>query len=403
MKTVWAGLLAATAVVSAGTARAQNASPLDAIASGHLIMEERLRYEDVDQANFIRSAEALTLRTHLGWETGAWNQVKGLVEFEAVSHLGPEHFNDTVNKATLYPGVNDPVTSELNRLQLTWAPSPLFTATVGRQRLTLDDQRFIGDANWRQDETTFDAARVDSTYGKFSGTYVYIVKDNRNLAQTADYDSKSHGLIANYAFSPLFKLQGFLFALDLKQSPNGSTLTEGLKVTGQTAVSGVKLAYAARYAQQRDYAANPGHYEVPYWMGEVSAGWSGWGVKANYESLGSDGKHSFTTPFASLHTYQGWGDVFSTPPARGVDDANISATYNPPIKWRYASDIQLFARHHDFHYASGPGGLGTQWNLGVQAGVVKGLTALIDYADYHGVTAVPGRRKLWLQLDFALG
>jgi hypothetical protein len=35
------------------------------------------------------------------------------------------------------------------------------TVTLGRQRVNLDDQRFIGAAAWRQHEQTFDAARAE--------------------------------------------------------------------------------------------------------------------------------------------------------------------------------------------------------------------------------------------------
>lgn len=32
--------------------------------------------------------------------------------------------------------------------------------TIGRQRMNLDDQRFVGSSNWRQNEVTFDAMGV---------------------------------------------------------------------------------------------------------------------------------------------------------------------------------------------------------------------------------------------------
>ena len=395
-----AGLLSALA---AGTAAAQTPSPdtslIGAVVSGKPILEARLRYEGVDQANFTRSAEALTLRSRIGWETKAWSGLSGLIEIENVSHADGR-FNDTVNRKTLYPGVNDPDVTELNRLQLAWAPSRDVQMVVGRQRLTLDDQRFISYSNWRQDEQTFDAAWLDARHGAFSATYVYIAKANRTLAQSADYTSASHVLNAYYTASPALKLEGFVYALDLKQAPAASTQTLGLKATGQFKAGVFKLAYAAAWANQTDYASNPAHYRVPYAMGELAASWSLYTAKLNYESLGSDGRRGFATPLASLHGFQGWADAFTTTPARGVDDLNLSLTANPPVKLPYLSQVQLMARHHDFTYAQGSGSLGTEWNFGAQGAVTPHLTALIDYADYHGVAAVPGRRKLWLQLEY---
>ncbi|MGL1204265.1 alginate export family protein, partial [Vibrio parahaemolyticus] len=39
------------------------------------------------------------------------------------------------------------------------------TITVGRQRITLDDQRWVGNAGWRQNEQRFDAARIETRLG----------------------------------------------------------------------------------------------------------------------------------------------------------------------------------------------------------------------------------------------
>ena len=56
-----------------------------------------------------------------------------------------------------YSVVADPMTIGLNRLQVQYKSKPL-TVTLGRQRINLDDQRFVGNAGWRQNEQTFDAA-----------------------------------------------------------------------------------------------------------------------------------------------------------------------------------------------------------------------------------------------------
>jgi hypothetical protein len=375
---------------------------VSAVAAGKPILEERLRYEDVDQGNFQRQAQAVTLRTHLGWETGAWNHLTGLVEGEAVSRLSAPTFNDGLNHRTAYPQIADPQMAEINRLQLAWAPVKAFDAVIGRQKLNIDDLRFIGSPSWRQDEQTFDAGRIDGTVGRFSGTYLYILKVDRNLAQTQDYNSRSHGATLAFAAAPQLRLEGFLYALDLKQAPSDSTLSQGVRITGQETLAPVKLAYAASYASQTPYAANPASFRIPYWMGEVSAAAGPFSAKANYESLGSNGKRGFSTPLASLHQYQGWADAFTTTPTRGIDDFNVSLTWSPTVRWGPVSAPQLFLRHHDFTYAHGQGGLGTEWDAYAQIGLPHHLTALLKWADYHGVQAVPGRRKLWLQLDFNL-
>ncbi len=59
-----------------------------------------------------------------------------------------------------YPVVADEEAYEINRFQFTNTSLPGTTLTLGRQRILLDDQRFIGNSGWRQNEQTFDAFRM---------------------------------------------------------------------------------------------------------------------------------------------------------------------------------------------------------------------------------------------------
>ena len=58
--------------------------------------------------------------------------------------------------------VADPEALELNRLQLAWTDKSA-NATLGRQRIVLDDGRFVGSVGFRQNEQTFDAVRLGYT------------------------------------------------------------------------------------------------------------------------------------------------------------------------------------------------------------------------------------------------
>src|SRR5581483_2199502 len=129
------------------------------------------------------------------------------------------------NGRTAYPVVADPDTHELDRAFVRWSPSKVFQATVGRQRILIDDQRFVGDAGWRQDEQTFDAARADLSLGGLKATYVYLEKVNRVFATALDWGSDSHLANVSYAVAPPLRLEAFLYALDFKPSPANSTET----------------------------------------------------------------------------------------------------------------------------------------------------------------------------------
>ena len=141
-------------------ATAAIAAPAAAFAApgGDLIIDARLRYEFVDQADFAQSATALTLRTRAGYETPAWEGFKALVEAEAVAPF-VDDYNSSTNGLTTFPSVPDPRGVEINRAQLSWAGQGV-DVTVGRQRIILGNARFVGNAGFRQNEQTFDAARL---------------------------------------------------------------------------------------------------------------------------------------------------------------------------------------------------------------------------------------------------
>ncbi len=374
----------------------------EAIAGGKLLLEERVRYEAVDQANFADQAEAFTARTRLGWETADWHGLKALMEFEDVRQLGGEDYNTTVNGKTAFPVIGDPDVTALDRLQLAWTPNATFSTTLGRQRIILDDQRFVGNVGWRQDEQTFDALRVDGTFGKLKTTYAYVGQINRVFAERLDWDSDSHLFQAVYSVSEPLKLQGFVYALDFEQSAANSTLTTGGKATGSVWAGLVKVVYGATYASQSDYGRNPGSFTLDYWEADAAAVFDIYTAKVAWESLEGDGVRGFATPLATLHAWQGWADVFLTTPANGIDDLNFTLNAKPRWKWTYLFNLDLTARFHDFTAQRTGADLGEEWNAQLTAAFNPKLSGLVKYADYDGVAGFPSRTKLWIGLEYKL-
>jgi hypothetical protein len=127
------------------------------------IVEARLRYEMVEQDGPLplvedREANAVTMRLRAGGELSS-GPFALLVEGEGTLAIN-EDYNSGVNGKTLYPIVADPENVEANRVQIQYRTKPLIV-TLGRQRINLDDQRFVGSVAWRQNEQTFDAVRVE--------------------------------------------------------------------------------------------------------------------------------------------------------------------------------------------------------------------------------------------------
>ena len=150
---------AACLVLSVPALGGESGPLMGAIGETKPIADVRLRFESVDQEPFASEADSVTLRARLGFETGkAWGTAL-LVEGEAVMPLDSD-YNSTTNGHVTYPVVADPESYEINRLQLTNTLLTDTTITLGRQRIALDDHRFVGNVGWRQNEQTFDALRV---------------------------------------------------------------------------------------------------------------------------------------------------------------------------------------------------------------------------------------------------
>lgn len=120
------------------------------LTEGKVSADFRLRYENVDQDNALKNADALTLRSRLGYTTGDFLGFSAMLEFEDSREVGVDNYDDGLGSNPKYSAVTDPETTELDQgfVQYhNWGG----TARLGRQVITLDNQRFVGDVGWRQD------------------------------------------------------------------------------------------------------------------------------------------------------------------------------------------------------------------------------------------------------------
>ncbi len=376
-----------------------------AVAGSKAIIDARLRYERVEQPvtapRTQKVADALTARLRAGFETGAaWN-TRLLVEGEFVDEWVGD-FNSTANGRTQYPTVADPAAGELNRLQLTNTSLPGTTVTLGRQRINLDDQRFVGNVGWRQNEQTYDALRVVNTsISKLTVDLTYVDRVNRvfgenSLTQLPTF--RGDMVLANLAYQlPFGKLTGFGYLLDLSNNAAGSSATAGLRFAGQKPVGAFKLNYTASWARQEDHGNNPIDYRATYLFGELGLGRGGFTTTLGYERLGA-GARSFATPLATLHKFQGWADVFLTTPANGIEDGYASLAY--AARRGPFDSLGVSGVFHQFDAARDGADLGHEMDLLLSARVQR-LAGTLKYADYSGPVASQDVSKLWFELSVA--
>lgn len=371
------------------------------------IFDARYRYEHVDQDNALKHANAQTLRTRVGVQSGKWYGLSALIEADNVSRIGDASYNETRNGQSEYSVVADPDGSEINQALLRY-DHQYGSAVLGRQRINLDNQRFVGGVAWRQNEQTYDGVlgQLKPLQG-LTLSYAYI--DNINTvfgpgngrydsaANPANIEGHSHLLNAQYILMPELTATAYQYRLGLDNLTAGSqsSKTTGLRLNG--AIAGI--SYVLEYAQQSEYADNPLDLDSDYYLAELGYNLKGVALKAGYEVLGGDagpGNRAFQTPLATKHAFQGWADMFLMTPAGGVKDAY--AGISAPL---FGGTLQAW--YHDFRAEVGSSQYGEEINLSYAHPIpgVKGLVGLVKYASYDADDFAVDTDKAWLQVQYS--
>lgn len=404
-----ASALCASAITLAHPAYAKAGDPVK-IGSGVTfdpIIDARLRYENVDTPTL--DASAVTMRLRAGAELKHESGLSFLVETEGTVAIDTNYnafpfvIADTQRRVG-HAVVPDPMNVELNRIQLQYK-SKAFTLTLGRQRINLDDQRFVGSVGWRQNEQTFDAVRAEVTLGpvSFDGTYSNSQRTifGIDAGQRQAYDGKFIFLGAGAKLGPV-AVKGFAYLLGYNESfffANSSQTYGARATTSLPLAPKVKLNLAASYARQSDWRTNPGNYQASYIAAEAGLAVRDLILTAGYEKLGSDNGRSVQTPMATLHKFNGWADVFLTTPVNGLQD------YYGGVAYKFTGvkalpGLNAAVVYHRFDSAVRSARYGNEWNasLGFKLGPVA---LLAKYADYNARRFGADTRKIWLQADIS--
>jgi hypothetical protein len=371
------------------------------------LLDARLRYEHVAQDGLPDDADAVTLRIRPGVEAKS-GTVSVLVEGEALLAIDPRYNSGLNGKAGL-PLVPDPQNIELNRAQLQWKPVKGVVATFGRQRIILDDARFVGNVGWRQNEQTFDAVRVQLEPARglnIDASYVWSVRTIWGIDGTGARAQAIGGdtFLGNVSYqTPVGKLTAFAYLVDESRTPlqDNSNQTYGARLAGSLPVrSGIAVKYALSYATQSDYADNPNRYRADYYLAEGGLAFRGVTAMGGYERLGGDdgrARTSFQTPLATGHVFQGWADKFLVTPPDGIADAYGRLGYALGKAGPFSA-LGISAVYHDFSAARGGASYGSEWDLLAEASV-RDIRFTAKYASYRARGFATDTSKFWLSME----
>ncbi len=370
------------------------------------ILDLRLRHERVEQPN--AQAFAFTLRARAGAEArfGAFTLLaEGEATLAPVADYNAFPFAAASGqRRPQFAVVPDPENIEMNRLQLQYKAGDT-SLTFGRQRINLDDQRWVGSVGWRQNEQTFDAVRGEARLGPIGVDLTYAISQRTIFGADAGPRVDQDG---SFVFAGLSaregpmeaKLFAYIFDYDEALSLANSSQTYGGILSGAASVTQrLRLALRVSYARQSNYGANPFDYAADYWALEGSATLSGFTLAAGWEQLGSDNGRAVQTPMATLHRFNGWADLFLTTPPAGLRDAYISVSSRFDGV-RPLPGLNATIAFHQFDSAVAGTEYGTEWDASVGFRLGR-VGILLKYADYDAGGFGADTRKFWLQAEWS--
>lgn len=369
------------------------------LSAGTPLLDLRLRHEHVDDGAFARDADALTLRTRLGWRSPEHNGLFLLIEAEDVRAL-VDDYHSSANGRTRFPLVVDPEGSEWNQAHLGWKYAEASQLILGRQRLLFDNQRYIGNVGWRQNEQTFDAFTLQ--HQPLAGValrYAYLDKVHRIFGNphpdplAAERDLASHLLNASWALAA-GTLVGYGYFHEDRDVEAASTRSLGLRFTGSRALDEARtLVYGAELATQQGWRDAPASGSVDYRWFELGLRQSGHTLKFGQEALGSNGRRAFQTPLATGHAFNGWADRFLTTPANGLRDRHIKL--DGPL-----GGLRYLLAWHEFDADRGRADFGSELDAQLAWSFAPHWNALAKYADYRSGGLGSDVRKVWLSIEY---
>ncbi len=296
-------------------------------------LDIRARYE-FGEVDGLDPSHAFTFRERLGLKTQSWNGLSAFVEGE-FSQAAIDDYNGGAPLAD--PAVvgnsviGDPETNELNQGYLQYSAGDTVTK-FGRQRIIYDNAAFIGNVGWRQNEQTFDAISVASTYfSDLTLNYAYINQVNRI------FGSDAGGILENlpgdlnlvnlsYAGIDGLTLGAYAYLMNFEDSPALENETYGVSAKGNA--FGLTLYGELAWQEKAGVTAEE---EALYAHATATKAFGKQSLTLGVEHLDAGLK----TPLSTVHAFNGYADAFIGGRFAGTHNGltDVYLAHTLPVCW----------------------------------------------------------------------
>lgn len=373
----------------------------EAFSAGHTQLSFRYRYEFVGKDSFDKDANASTLKTRLNYSTDPYKGMAFFIEIDNVTEVFGENYNTGAGTSpgrTQYPVVADPDGTDLNQAWFNINFSD-HNFKLGRQRIILDNQRFVGGVAWRQNEQTFDAATLGLNAAGGQLLLSYVNRVNRIFGDdVAAGKHDNNTFLANWSrnWNGQHNLSLFYYGIDNEDVKAFSTMTYGLAFDTYFELGNNLLSFGIDFANQSDGSNNTVNFNANYWRIESALEMEKFDLILGREVLeGNAGKSgaAFRTPLATLHAFNGWSDQFLNTPDTGLIDTyvGIIGSHNK-LSW--------YLRYHDFESESTNVGFGYEIDASISMNITNKVSARLKYAQYNADSFSVDTQHLWFLVNF---
>lgn len=360
-------------------------------------LNARLRNENVDQENALDDASAITLRTRIGAESKKLGDFRFLIEGENI-FAAHDDYNSTTNGKTQNSVVADPEDTEINRVFVTYSGIQKTSIAVGRQKIILDNARFVGNVGWRQNEQTFDSLTVTNTSIQDTTVkFVYVDKVRRIFgpdSPNGETDMSSPIVNVTYKGIPDVSITTYGYFLDFNDAPTNSHRTLGVRVAGTNDFDEFNLKYGVEFADQQSYKDGSSSIDSKYFHVTLGTKIQAVDLGIGYESLGGDGISAFQTPLATAHAFNGWADQFLSTPANGLTDTYFSLGGT-------VEKVKMKAVYHSFESDTGSIDYGSEIDFVATRKFGDHFVAGAKFSNYSADQHSVDTTKFWLFGQFS--
>ena len=360
------------------------------------------------------TGSAASYRLRLSWQQPLHKTIEAKIAFDHIATYWQDRHSDGVRINSM-PVIPDAPSTQINEAWLNghWKALEL---KVGKQRLSLNNQRHIGSNGFWQDEQTFSATQLNYTVGMTTNINVsYLSKAYRISGPQAEAFLKpsDHNYQALNGFRPqelqgqhdlktlvgafnttildTHKVGGYYIDNDNLTAPALNYRSYGATYQWKKALGSAKAAFEADLSLQE--RKNISHIPYTRIRGELNN--RRWHFALEQEQLGSKSETPYITPMASLHDFQGFADQFLSTPSQGITDHSIQA--------RYAlSGYKATVTGHHFTNYSSSHYLGKELDVDIKLPDFHQLKTHLRYAYFAAPASLQDIQRLFLTISITL-